>query len=347
MDAPLALAPALVARARNRTLELCTIDTCPIATSYYFYRVSLAANAVFLVLFSISLISFICTFALTRRAFAFHVAMISGVILEVLGYVGRIMSWHDQWNENGFLMQIVCLTIAPAFLAGGIYLCLRRIVYAFGPENSRIKPESYTRIFIPCDLASLLLQAAGGGIASAASHQNTNPVVGNDIMIVGLSVQVFTLLIFIILCLDFARRTYMRYKTLGDAAFDQNPAFAKLREGWRFKAFLIALALATICIFWRSVYRVAELSEGWTGSLIRKQWLFLGFEGVMVIVACLSLNVFNPALTFKEGMAGLGGIGSKKKMAKQEMEAQRAEETEPEAVRSEKGVSGDTSDQAS
>ncbi|KAH8816861.1 RTA1 like protein-domain-containing protein [Xylogone sp. PMI_703] len=343
MDAPLFLARALVARDGDVN------GTRTIDSSYYYYRVSLAANTVFLVLFSLSLIGFIGTFALTRRAFGFHVAMISGVILEVLGYVGRIMSWHDQWNENGFLMQIVCLTIAPAFLAGGIYLCLRRIVYAFGPENSRIKPESYTRIFIPCDLASLLLQAAGGGIASAASHQNKDPVVGNDIMIVGLSVQVFTLLIFILLCLDFAHRTYTRYKTLGDAAFDQNPHFAKLREGWRFKAFLIALSLATICIFWRSVYRVAELGEGWTGNLIRKQWLFVGFEGVMVIVACGSLNVFNPAFTFKEGMAGLGGIGSSKKAKKQKKEAeiQRGDETEPEGVRSEKGLSGNTSDQAS
>jgi len=56
------------------------------------------------------------------------------------------MSWKNQWEQNGFLIQIVCLTIAPAFMAGGLYLCLRRIVYAFGPENSRIKPESYTRI---------------------------------------------------------------------------------------------------------------------------------------------------------------------------------------------------------
>jgi len=56
------------------------------------------------------------------------------------------MSWKDQWSQNGFLLQIVCLTIAPAFLAAGIYLCLRRIVYAFGPENSRISPEAYTRI---------------------------------------------------------------------------------------------------------------------------------------------------------------------------------------------------------
>ena len=117
-------------------------------------------------------------------------------------------------------------------------------------------------------------------------------------MVAGLAFQVFTLLIFMILCVDFALRTQKRYKSMGENAFDQNPVYKKLREGWRFKAFLAALTLATICIFWRSVYRVAELGEGWTGNLIRHQWLFVGFEGVMVIVACLALNVFNPAFTF-------------------------------------------------
>jgi hypothetical protein len=121
-------------------------EACPISSSYYFYRVSLPANAVFLALFSISLFGFILTFAFTRRATAFTIAMVCGVALEVIGYVGRILSWHNQWQQTGFLMQIVCLTIAPAFLAAGIYLCLRRIVYAFGPENSRIRPETYTRL---------------------------------------------------------------------------------------------------------------------------------------------------------------------------------------------------------
>jgi hypothetical protein len=128
----------------------CTVETCDINTSYYFYRVSLGANATLLALFSISCLAYILTYAFTRRATAFTVAMLSGVILEILGYVGRIMSWKNQWDDNGFLMQIVCLTIAPAFMAGGIYLCLRRIVYAFGPENSRIAPESYTRIVSFC-----------------------------------------------------------------------------------------------------------------------------------------------------------------------------------------------------
>jgi hypothetical protein len=139
-------------------------------------------------------------------------------------------------------------------------------------------------------------------------------------MVAGLSFQVFTLLIFMILSIDFAIRTFRRYKAMGQDAFDQNPIFVKLREGWHFKSFVVALSLATICIFWRSVYRVAELSEGWTGNLIRHQWLFVGFEGVMVIVACLALNIFHPAVTFREAMTGFGGLGSKKKMLKQEAE---------------------------
>jgi hypothetical protein len=135
--------------ARDDKLLTCTIETCPIDSSYYFYRVSLGANVAFIVLFGLSLLGFAITYGLTRRATAFHFAMAAGVILEVIGYAGRIMSWQNQWKDSGFLMQIVCLTIAPAFMAGGIYFCLRRIVYAFGPENSRISPEAYTRIVRP------------------------------------------------------------------------------------------------------------------------------------------------------------------------------------------------------
>ena len=157
-------------------------------------------------------------------------------------------------------------------------------------------------------------------MASVASHQNKSVKPGDNIMVAGLSFQVFTLLIFMILCLDFALRTRKRYKSMGEDAFDQNPVFAAMRNSIGFKGFLAGLTLATICIFWRSVYRVAELGEGWHGALIKRQWLFVGFEGVMVIVACFALNVFNPAFTFREAMTGLGGIGSNRKMRKQQRE---------------------------
>lgn len=136
-------------------------------------------------------------------------------------------------------------------------------------------------------------------MASAASHQNKSPDNGDHIMVAGLAFQVFTLLVFMLLCLDFTLKTLRRMRTMGDAALD--PRHAQLRQSLLFRAFLLALSLATLCIFIRSVYRVVELGEGWQGALIKNQNLFIGLEGVMVIVACLALNAFHPGICFREG----------------------------------------------
>lgn len=280
---------------------------CVKVPGYYYYEVSLPANATFVALFSLSLLGFIATYAVTRRGLYFTLAFVAGVILEILGYAGRLMSHANRWSENGFLMQICCLTIAPAFLAGGIYLCLRRIVYTFGPSNSRIAPETYTRLFIPCDVISLILQAAGGALASISSHNGNSTKTGDNIMIAGLSFQVLTLLVFIGVSVDFALNVMKRYKAMGEAAFDQAEEVKRVRGSMMFKGCLGALGLATICIFWRSVFRVAELSRGWDGPLMKRQDLFIGFEGVMIVVAVLVLNVFHPSVCFGGMMDGKVG----------------------------------------
>jgi hypothetical protein len=209
-----------------------------------------------------------------------------------------------------FLTQIVCLTIAPAFLAAGIYLCLSRIVTTFGTENSCISPRSYPIIFVTFDFLSLVLQSAGGGIASAKTLDGEDPKLGNNIMIAGLSTQVATLLIFILLALDFAVRTIHRIRQLGaQSALD--PRHAALRKSWVFKGFLFALSLSTLCIFTRCVYRVAELSKGWTGQLIKVQGYFIGLEGVVIIAAVYLLNVFHPGFCFGESLLPTsGGAGT-------------------------------------
>lgn len=136
-------------------------------------------------------------------------------------------------------------------------------------------------------------------MASAASHQAKSPNTGDHIMVAGLGFQVLTLLLFQLLCLDFMIKTLRRMRTMGAAALD--PKHARLRGSATFRAFLVALALATFCIFVRSIYRVAELSEGWNGALIENQHLFIGFEGAMVVVAVLVLNLFHPGYCFRDG----------------------------------------------
>jgi len=164
-------------------------------------------------------------------------------------------------------------------------------------------------------------------------------------MVAGLAFQVATLLVFMVLCTDFALRIRKRYKSMGEDAFDQNPLYAQLRNSFKFKGFVAGLTLATICIFWRSVYRVAELGEGWQGNLIRHQWFFVGFEGVMVIVACVAMNIFHPAFTFREAMVGMGGLGSKKKMRK--LEAEREKAAAGETIQERSGSNSDDADAVS
>ncbi|KAK4946394.1 hypothetical protein LTR10_014592 [Elasticomyces elasticus] len=275
----------------------CTIDTCAINSSFYMYRIDLAPNITFLAMFSTFLLCFTLTYLLTRRWPSFWIAMSLGLISEMTGYIGRILSYGDQWAETGFFMQIICLTIAPAFLTAGIYLCLSRIVNAFGPEHSRIPAAWYPRIFIPCDIIALILQAAGGAMAAIALSNNTSLDTGDDVMIAGLVFQVFTLLIFIGICVDFG--IAVRRMRVSDKK-DEKAGSTTARLPWQLKGFLVCLGVATIAIFWRCCYRVAELNGGWTGPIMYHQDYFVWFEGFLITLAAAALVLFHPALCLRE-----------------------------------------------
>lgn len=125
---------------------------------------------------------------------------------------------------------LICLTIGPAFLSGAVYLCLARIVVVYGEGISRFSPRTYTITFTTFDFISLLLQAIGGAIAST-SNTTSSKQTGINIMIAGLSWQVVSLVIFILLCSEYAWRVYKRTGGL-------EPAFERLRQTLLFKGFL-------------------------------------------------------------------------------------------------------------
>ena len=118
-------------------------------------------------------------------------------------------------------------------------------------------------------------------------------------MVAGLVFQVLTLAIFICLCNDFAIKTVRRMRAVGVAELD--PANAKMRGSIVFRSFLLALGFATLCFFIQSVYRVAELADGWKAVLIKNQNLFIGLKGAMVIAVVLSLDAFHPGFCLHSG----------------------------------------------
>lgn len=129
---------------------------------------------------------------------------------------------------------LICLTIAPAFISASIYICLGRIVVIYGEDISRLRPRTYTIVFIICDVVSLLLQASGGAVTSIADADQADLAqAGINTMIAGLSSQVVSLAIFMALCLDFAWKVRKNQHKL-------NPEIDMivLRNSIKWKAFL-------------------------------------------------------------------------------------------------------------
>ncbi|KAL8937765.1 MAG: hypothetical protein Q9216_004261, partial [Gyalolechia sp. 2 TL-2023] len=263
--------------------ELCTLQTCPLSLATVEYIPSLAGNIAFVALFSVLLLLQIF-FGIKWRVWTFFGAMFGGLVLEVVGYVARVQMHDDPFSSDPFLMYIVLLTIAPCFLTAAIYLSLSRIILIYGEPLARFKPRTYTIIFICCDVFSLVLQALGGALADTADTDDLVQT-GIDIMIAGLSFQVVSLTFFAILCADFAWSVKKKW-----GGGDVNRQVLGMRLGscsvGRFYAFIGA----TLTIYIRSCFRVAELQEGFDGSLANDEITFMILEAAMIAIASIALT---------------------------------------------------------
>ncbi|CEJ60772.1 hypothetical protein PMG11_09334 [Penicillium brasilianum] len=268
---------------------ICTLKTCPIEWGYVHYQPSIGGNAVMLAAFGL-LTAPALYLGITHKVKLFTFCFVMGLLGEIIGYIGRLLLHNDPFSKDYFLIYLICTTIAPTFTAAAVYLTLARIVVVYGEGISRIRPRTYTLLFSGLDLIALVVIAVGGGMAAVVVLQWKIDR-GTHIMVAGLAVQVVSLVIFLALCFEYSLRV-RKYRG------DLNPKYAVLRQSPRFKRFLYALAAATIFLFIRAVYRVAELSGGFRGKLAQDQVLFMVLDGAMVLLACIILTVFHPGSAF-------------------------------------------------
>jgi hypothetical protein len=209
---------------------LCNYTTCPLDPfGQIKYRPSLAGNVIYLAIFALGLLVNI-GLAIKYRTWGYLVAIVGGTGLEIVGYIGRVMLWQDDFNNNYFIIYLVGLTIGPAFFSAAIYLCLARIIAIYGHGLSWFTPKFITCFFVASDLLSLVLQAAGGAIASTANtHSSTQA--GINIMIAGLSTQVASMAAFVAVC---AQLAWAVRKNPEKA----NAAYMELRRSKKFRFFL-------------------------------------------------------------------------------------------------------------
>lgn len=241
---------------------------CPVQASSIGYYPILGANAVPAIIFLIALLIQL-VIGISRRTWSYLVALGIGSFLEAIGYVGRVLLHKNPYSSGGFKLEVICLTIAPAFIAAGLYLNLKHLVIVFGPHLSLLKPTLYTYLFIGCDIFSIALQSVGAGLAAAG----TDITAASDIIIAGLSFQVSTMLMFGIMSGIFFLR-------VSQSRGELNLETDELRSSPKFKWFLASQTLAYTTVLIRCIFRVAAFAGGWRNSLALNQTDFIALDTV-------------------------------------------------------------------
>lgn len=155
---------------------VCTLATCDVHQwGYVRYIPSFGGNLFFLVLIIIYAFAQIWL-GIKYRTSSVCLCMVAGLGLECAGYIGRILLHNNPFYQPYFMLYLVSLTLGPVFFAAAIYLCLGRIVVIFGQDISWLKPQTYTFVFVACDVFCLLIVAIGGVIASIFPYTNQTMV---------------------------------------------------------------------------------------------------------------------------------------------------------------------------
>ncbi|KAJ6038309.1 uncharacterized protein N7446_005119 [Penicillium canescens] len=248
---------------------ICTETTpqCPVEATTYGYYPNLGGNIFFTAYFG--LLGF-CQLGLGiyLRTWTFLAALGIGTFMEGAGYVGRILMHDNPWSTSGFRLQIFCLILAPTFIAAGIYLTLKHVIIHFGPQYSRMNPKRFTWIFIGSDVGSIVLQAAGGGVANAAGTNQAMINTGNNIIIAGIAFQVATMSVCGLLAFDFfiASRKHLRDGPQREAVTE--------KPQQRMWLVLVAMIAAYNMVLIRCIYRLPEMAGGWGNKLMQNEMEF-------------------------------------------------------------------------
>ncbi|KAM5440944.1 hypothetical protein MferCBS31731_004083 [Microsporum ferrugineum] len=266
---------------------------CPVQASIYGYYPNLPINAALAALFGI-LMLIQGWQTLKYKTYSYSFAMTVGCLGEAIGYVGRIILHDNPFSSTGFQMQITTLIMAPAFFSAAIYLTLKHLCLALGPNLSLLKPRFYTWIFIGVDLLSLTLQGIGGGLAATAKSNKAQQDAGTNVMIAGIVWQVFTLTVFGFLVAHFF------WRLRSERRHTANPTAKQLWGSRKFKLFLGSTTIAFLFIFIRCVYRIAEMVGGWRNEIMQDEVSFVVLESFLCLVAAMLMTVFHAGDCFPQ-----------------------------------------------
>ena len=134
-------------------------------------------------------------------------------------------------------------------------------------------------IFISCDVGATVIQIAGAAMIGSAESNQQDPTVPNDILLAGLAFQVLAFFVFLTL--------------LGLFIFNARKGTSSRGDGGMMQ-FTVALVVASLLIYLRTCFRLAETAEGVMGYASTHEALYGPLEFAPVVLAMGILAWWHP-----------------------------------------------------
>ena len=259
---------------------LTTRDTAVSDFKYFYYEPSIAAAIVFIVLFGLATLAHLFQMFKTRTWFM--LPFVIGAIFETVGYIGRAICATESpgpYSQAPYIVQAVLLLVAPALFAASIYMELARIVHMVEADRALfIRRTWLTKIFVAGDVLSFLMQASGAGLLASRNAQMIDT--GNNIVVGGLFVQLIFFGLFVLAAALFHIRTL------------KAPTPLCLERPWQ--KHLTGLYIVSTLILIRSVVRVVEYLQGYSGYIMAHEVFLYVFDASVMFIAVVSMNWIHP-----------------------------------------------------
>jgi uncharacterized membrane protein YozB (DUF420 family) len=200
-----------------------------------------------------------------------------GLLFEIVGYIARSLSAKlSPYNLIYFILNYFFIVTAPVFLAAGVYTILSALIHRVGRENSVVPPKVVIWVFITSDVIATVTQITGAALIGVKESNAEDPTTANNILLGGLAYQVLSIGVFVVLSTIVIVRAQI-----------------KLRESG-LVAFVFAFAMATLLIYLRTCFRLAETAEGLGGNLSTKEVYFGTLEFAPVVLAVILFAIWHP-----------------------------------------------------
>lgn len=154
-------------------------STCPAEGGFYPYDLNVGGNAVLIAAYAIlAPVVFFTGFRFGTPGFS--ATLTTGILLEVLGFVGRILLHSTPDSQTYFTLSLVGTILGPTMMCAAIFLILPHILSLYGDHMCPFRPLFAMLAFYSLITVALVLEVVGivylayeqGGMSVSVSCSN-------------------------------------------------------------------------------------------------------------------------------------------------------------------------------